>query len=143
MDHLSGAPPFRGKLVVLPGHFAVCQVPPETPLPPPPLTAALWSITRACGELSIVVPEDHVPDHGRCERGWRCLQVLGPLDFGLTGVLSSLSVPLATAGIPIFALSTYDTDYVLVRGTDIERAVAALEMHGHEVQVGSPPRSQH
>jgi hypothetical protein len=69
----------------------------------------------------------------RSEPGWRALQVAGPLDFALTGVLSSLLAPLAAAGVAVFALSTFDTDYVLVKEATLADAVAALERAGHRV----------
>jgi hypothetical protein len=70
------------------------------------------------------------------EAGWRALAVQGPLDFGLTGILAALAAPLAAARISIFAVSTYDTDYVLVRDRDLERAVLALREAGHSVSDG-------
>ena len=85
-------------------------------------------------ELSVVLPEENVPADWLAERGWRCLKVQGPLDFGLTGVLASLTVPLAGAGIPIFAISTYDTDYFLVHDADLSRAIEALSLHGNLVE---------
>jgi hypothetical protein len=90
-------------------------------------TDPLVSVTRTADELSVVCPEHRVPDGVRAERGWRAFKVDGPLDFALTGILAGLAVPLAEAGIPIFALSTFDTDYLLVRTSDVERAAATLE----------------
>jgi hypothetical protein len=91
------------------------------------LHETLTSITRTRDELSIVCPEDAVPPDTRVETGWRALVVPGPIPFEQTGVLASIAVPLAAAGISIFAVSTYDTDYVLVREGDVERALRALE----------------
>ncbi len=67
------------------------------------------------------------------EPGWRCLRVLGPLGFGMTGVLASLSGPLASSGVSIFVVSTYETDYLMVQERDLERAVDALTRAGHRV----------
>lgn len=67
-----------------------------------------------------------------CEKGWYCLKVRGPLDFALTGILASLAAPLAEAGISIFAISTYDTDYFLVK--ELDRAIAVLSKSGHTVR---------
>lgn len=75
-----------------------------------------------------------VPEGVRCEGGWRILKVEGPLDFGLTGVLLSMARPLAEAGVAIFALSTYDTDYVLVKEEKLDGAIAALEAAGHRIR---------
>jgi hypothetical protein len=68
---------------------------------------------------------------GRIEPGWRAIKVAGPLDFSLTGILATLASPLAEAGISLFAVSTYDTDYVLVREVDLGRAQAVLRAAGH------------
>lgn len=81
----------------------------------------------------MVCAESAVPAGLRCERAWRALRVEGPLDFALTGVLASLALPLAEAGVSIFAISTFDTDYVLVQEENLERAVNALRLAGHEV----------
>jgi uncharacterized protein len=85
-------------------------------------------------ELSLVIPEDFVPPGCPCEHGWRALKVAGPLDFSLTGLLSALAAPLAQAGISLFALSTYDTDYVLVRETDLDAAITVLSQAGYRVE---------
>ena len=79
------------------------------------------------------MPEEIVPADWKAETGWRCLKVLGPLDFGLTSILASIAVPLSDAGISIFALSTYDTDYLLVRENDLEKAKQVLLASGHVV----------
>ena len=84
------------------------------------------SVTRTVNETSIVFPAASVPEDDQAERGWRMIKVRGPLPFSLTGILLSILTPLAAAEISIFALSTYDTDYVLVRSADMTRAVAAL-----------------
>lgn len=103
-------------------------------MPPPPPGAAFFAVTRTPGELSVVLPEAAVEAGWRAEKGWRCLAVAGPLDFALTGVLASLASPLAAAGVSLFAVSTYDTDYLLVREEDLARAVAALRNAGHRVE---------
>ena len=85
-----------------------------------------FSITKTQDELSVVCSEDRVPQDVKVEKGWRCLKVEGPLDFGLTGILSSLAQPLAEAKISIFAISTFDTDYIMVKKENLQRAVAIL-----------------
>jgi len=92
------------------------------------------SITRTADELSIVSLIDAVPAGAPAETGWRCLQVVGPLSFELTGVVASLSVPLAEARVPIFVVSTYDTDYLLIRSHDLDRACATLRDAGHVIE---------
>ncbi len=88
-------------------------------------------MTYTTDELSIVCPGSSVPADVRCEKGWVAIKVRGPLDFSLTGILAALASPLAADGIPIFALSTFDTDYVLVKEQDLLRAKKALERAGH------------
>lgn len=119
-----------GALVLrpIPGRFAVCRLPASSPLPPWALAAGggLRSVTRIAGELSIVAPEQEVPAGVCAERGWRALAVDGPLDFGLVGVLARLTAALAQAAVPVFVLSTHDTDLLLVGADRYDDAVAAL-----------------
>jgi uncharacterized protein len=121
------------RLVVLPGSYAVCRLSPGEPMPDTALHGEFVSVARTQHEVSVVCPEGRVPAGAQVEAGWRCLKVEGPLDFGLTGVLAALAVPLAEAGVSIFAVSTYDTDYLLVKAEALERAVAALEAAGHQL----------
>lgn len=123
-------------LSVLRQTLAVCRLDPEAPTPGWAGEAGWFSITRTADELSVVAPEDRVPEGVRAERGWRALRVAGPLDFSLTGVLSSLAGPLADAGVSVFALSTFDTDYLLVRERQLELAVTTLTRAGHTVRSG-------
>jgi hypothetical protein len=85
---------------------------------------------RTRDELTVVCVERLVPPEVIAERGWRALQVQGPLDFALVGVLAAITVPLAEAGVSIFAISTYDTDYILVKEEALERAIQALGQAG-------------
>ncbi len=91
-------------------------------------------MTRTADELSLVLPDEERHPDWKAEPGWRALRVDGTLDFALTGILSSLAAPLAAAGVSLFAISTYDTDYVLVRENDLEKAAAALAAEGHTVR---------
>jgi hypothetical protein len=127
-------------VTVLPERLAVSRLPASARVPSWALELheEFSSITRTAGELSIVCPEDAVPPDVQVEPGWRALQVPGPIPFATTGVLAGLATPLAAAGISIFALSTYDTDYVLVKEDDLERALAALAgARANRQQVGS------
>lgn len=121
-------------LTVVPGRLAVCRLDPQATIPEGVLGGAFFSLTRTPEELSIVCREADAPPHARCERGWACLKVEGPLDFSLTGVLASLAQPLAEARLSLFAMSTYDTDYLLVKQHDLEKAVAVLTQSGHLVR---------
>jgi uncharacterized protein len=123
------------ELRVLPGALAVARLRPGEPVPAWASAAgALHAVVRTAGELSVVCDDAAVPAGVRAERGFRALAVAGPLDFALTGVLAALAVPLAEAGVPIFAVSTYDTDHLLVRAERLGEAIAALEAAGHRVQ---------
>ncbi|MFQ5577553.1 MAG: ACT domain-containing protein [Anaerolineae bacterium] len=119
-------------LSVLPALFAVCRLEPDAPLPAW-AAAIFFSITRTPDELSIVCPQAVVPNHVRAEAGWRLLKVEGPLDFALTGVLASLANPLAAAHISLFAVSTFNTDYLLVKAESLAQAVRVLRQAGHRV----------
>lgn len=90
--------------------------------------AEFFSITKTREELSIVCPEEKVPRDAKSEKGWRCFKVEGPLDFGLTGILSSLAQPLAEAKVSIFAISTFDTDYILVKKENLQKAIDILDV---------------
>jgi hypothetical protein len=118
--------PGRLSLIVLPELLAICQVGPGEPMPRPLPGCRFWSLTCTDDEWSIVLPADSVPAGWKAEIGWRCLKVLGPLDLTLTGVLADLSSTLARAAISVFAISTYETDYILVHSRDLEQAVTAL-----------------
>ena len=115
-------------LSVLPDRLAVARLSPGEGVPDwldwnDPLVSA----TRTGEELSILCREDRVPADVKAERGWRAFKVEGPLDFSLFGILARIAVPLAQARVSIFAISTYDTDYVLVRDHDLRRAADALK----------------
>jgi len=116
---------------VLPGRFAVCRLARDAPVPPWATGDALVSLTRTAEELSIVCVEDDVPADPRCARGFRCLKLLGPFALDETGVLLSFIAPLAEKGVPVFALSTYDTDYVLVPAGQLDAALDALRAASH------------
>jgi len=126
------APP--RSLVVLPGPLAVCRLGEDEPVPAWAARARPCSITRTDDELSLVVPEACVPSGVRAVRGWRALRVEGSLDFDEVGVLASLAAPLAEAGVAILAISTHDTDYVLVREAQLSDAIASLRAAGHAVR---------
>jgi uncharacterized protein len=115
--------------------LAVCRLRPDAPTPSWVEIARgpLVSITRTRHELSLVVLQELVPPGVDAETGWRALSVRGPLAFSLTGVLASLAAPLADAGVPIFVVSTFETDWLLVDAIRLEHAVASLEAAGHRV----------
>lgn len=121
-------------LSVLEERLAVCRLDRGAEVPAWAVTAAFYSVTRTPDELSIVCPERHVPSETKCERGWRALKLEGPFDLALTGILVSVAAPLAEAGVGVFAIATYDTDYVLVRESQLELAGSVLSERGHVVR---------
>jgi len=131
--------PFRASLRIHRERFAICQLAPDSPPPWTELGDGFWAVAHSEGELSLVLPEASVRPGWRAETGWRCVEVAGPLDLEMTGVLAALSAPLAEARIPLFVLSTYDTDYILVREQDIEAAAATLTACGHCIEGDGTP----
>jgi hypothetical protein len=122
------------RLLHVPGVFAVCKLPADSPVPAWATGGDLFSVARTADELSVVCRQEVAPDGVVRESGWRCLRVAGAMPFTLVGVLASLTTPVAAAGVGVFAFSTFDTDYLLVRDVDLPRAVAALRAAGHEVE---------
>jgi hypothetical protein len=120
------------KLETIPGTYAVCRLGPGEPIPDWATRGAFFSISKSATELSILCAQTEVPAEIRSEKDWSLVKVVGPLDFGLTGVLASLAEPLAEAKISIFAVSTFDTDYLLVKAADLENALSVLARAGHE-----------
>lgn len=125
------------QLQVLPGVLAILRLPPDHPLPTTVFSAMndFWAMTRTPDELSLVLPEAALATFADAETalidgGWQAIGVVGTLDFALTGILASLAVPLADAGISIFALSTFDTDYLLVKANTLTAALTVLKAHG-------------
>lgn len=120
--------------MVLEEELAVARLDPTASTPFWAAQGSLSSVTRTPEELSVVCSAAALPENVEAERGWRCLRVHGRLDFSQTGVLVSIAIPLAAGGVSIFALSTYDTDYVLVRSRHLAAAIECLRAAGHEVQ---------
>jgi hypothetical protein len=127
------------RLRALEGDYAVCRLAPEVEAPAvPPAGTGFWSLTEVGEERSLVCLEDLVPDDVAAQgttvaRGWRILEVAGPLDLGLTGVMAALAGPLARANVPIFPIATHDTDWILVPGAQLDAALGALRRAGHDV----------
>lgn len=113
--------------------LAVCRLDPGSEIPSWAGEGGFSSATRTPDELSIVCPESSVPPEIAREPVWRALELEGPFDLGLTGVLASILSPLAQASVSVFVISTHDTDYVLVRETQLERTTRELSERGHIV----------
>ena len=125
----------RLPLEVLPDTLAICRLPADAALPAwAAAPAAFVTVSRTAEELSITAVQDLVPADVRCERDYRALRVRGTLPPDLVGILLSIAEPLAKAGLSIFAISTYDTDYVLVKARDLPAALEALRAAGHDVR---------
>ena len=121
-------------LTILAGEFAVCRLSPEAATIPTWAFAGHWySMTRTDDEVSVVCPAQLVPEGVQAERDWCLLRLTGPFPFDMTGILAAVLDPLAADSIPIFALSTFDTDYVLVKTPDLASATDALRKAGHRV----------
>jgi hypothetical protein len=121
-------------LTLLDDTFAVSKLPPDEVVPVWAWTGEVACVTRTRDELSIVCRADLVPPEVVSETGWRCLRVKGPLSFALTGVFARIAQPLANAGVSLFAVMTYDTDYVMVKQDQLAHAVDALMAAGHTVE---------
>jgi hypothetical protein len=113
-------------LTLLEQTFTIHRLEPDAELPKPALGSPFFAITRTDVELSLVLPDSVKIESNRSDSGWACFKVEGPLEFELVGVLAGISTAFAAAGVPIFALSTFDTDYILVKREQIGVAKEAL-----------------
>ena len=125
--------PHKLRFSIIPGKFAVSRLPPTASIPEWIGSGPFSCVTRTGDELSVVSLAASVPLEVQSEKDWTCLKLLGPFPFQLTGILASFIDPCAQAGIPIFAVSTFDTDYVLVKDEDRDRTLATLLDAGHEL----------
>jgi len=121
-------------LTVLPGAYAIARFAADAAIPFPYTESFFYSVSKTDQELSLVCEERLLRGEVRAERGRRLIRVDSTLAFSLTGIVAALATPLADAAVSIFSVSTYDTDYLLVRDEDLEKAVTALERAGHKVQ---------
>jgi len=123
------------KFSQLPGRFAVCRLPANSEVPAWSQSGHFTSITRTADELSIVCPLENVPLEHKPKVHWICFKLEGPFDFLQVGILASFIDPLAESGVPIFAISTYDTDYILIGEPFAGAALDALRAAGPELIV--------
>jgi len=119
---------------LLPDVFAVCRLNADAPIPAWALDDGFFSITRAGDELSVVCREAHAPGDARCERGWRLLRLVRPLDRGQVGMAAAAGL-LAEARVALFVISACDADYLLVKAGQLEHAIAGLTRAGYPVEV--------
>ena len=120
-------------LIIGKQRLMIIQLAPNTLIPKMDELQPFWSITKTEDEISIVLLEQDLDPALKAERGWRYLKVKGPLDFSLTGILSSIATPLAKAGISIFVISTFDTDFILLKEASLELAITVLRSSGFHV----------
>ena len=125
------------QLSFLNAEYAICRLPASVDVPLWAMQGKFFSITRTEDELSFVCEQSSVREEEpqmKVERGWRCLKLHGPIPFETTGVIASLTKPLADAGVSVFVVSTFDTDYLLVRSVAVEHAIQILRTAGNEIQ---------
>lgn len=121
------------KLEILNNRYGVCKLESGTGIPGWISGNGFFSITGTPDELSVVCEEELIPEDVQSEKGWRIFKVQGPLDFSLIGIISDISTCLAGAGVSIFAVSTYETDYIMVREQELDQAVTALTEAEYEI----------
>ncbi len=121
-------------LILLSDHLTICRLPPDALLPSWAESNGLQAIIRTTDEICIICDEDKVPANITAEPDWRALKVQGPLVFSEIGVIAALANPLAEAQVSIFVISTFETDYILVKENDLAQAVKALQKAGHTVR---------
>jgi len=125
------------RLAVLSGRFAVCRLPADAAVPAWADAGGFVSVTRTAHELSVLCAEERVPADVRSEAGFRALMLEGPFDFSAVGILASVASPLAEGGVSLFAVSTFDTDYVLVKDERLADALRVLAAAGHAISLPS------
>jgi hypothetical protein len=123
----------RLELTLLPERFAISRLAADAPIPPWATQGPFFSVTRTGEELSVVTELSLVPAGVQSQPGWRVLKVHGPFVLSEIGVLAALAAPLAEGKISLFAVSTFDTDYLLVASDTLSAATAALERAGHTI----------
>lgn len=120
-------------LRLLPDELAICRLTPGSPIPAWATAGPFFAVVRTSAELSVMCAAELVPPEVTATREWRVLELQGPFDFALVGIMVAVATPLATAGVSIMPVATYDTDYVLVRATQLDLAIATLRSAGHTV----------
>ena len=126
----------RLELSILVDHFAICRLDAGSEIPAWAISPSFLSLTHTTDEVSIVCPQEIVPSEVQCHRGWRCIKVSGPLELGEIGILESLIAPLAQEEISVFAISTFETDYLLVQERYLAKTSEVLRRGGHRIEPG-------
>jgi len=120
-------------LKLIPENFSIHSLPVNSEIPQEIFSAPIYFIAKTFEEISIVLPSKYTLDSDDVETDWQALEVVGPLDFLLTGILSNISAVLADEKISIFAMSTFDTDYILVKSNTVKAAISALRLNQYQV----------
>jgi hypothetical protein len=120
-------------LKLLDDSFSIHSLAPNSTIPELVFSAPIYFIAKTDDEISIVLPDSYEITSDEVESDWRTLEVIGPLGFSLTGILSKISTILANEAISIFAISTFDTDYILVKNSAIAEAIMALQDNDYEI----------
>jgi uncharacterized protein len=120
-------------LSLLTGRYAVAKLPAGVAIPGSATQGEFFSVTRTADELSLVTAERNVPAGARVVEGWRVFKVHGSFEFSEVGVLASLTEPLARENVAVFVVSTFDTDYLLVREENLHPAITAMQRAGHQL----------
>ena len=121
------------QLSLLKDKYGICTLPNTAPIPDWALTQSLASITRTEKELTIVCRLEILPSQYQSDLNWRCFKIDGSFDLNQIGVISSISSPLADAGISIYVISTYDTDYFLIQEHNLKQTISTLSDIGHNI----------
>jgi uncharacterized protein len=122
------------RLKVFPNKYAICRFNPHAAIPGWLARTEFFSVTRTAEELSVVaLQEIAVEEDTACSRDWRIMKIEGPLDLTIVGLIAGVAGVFKDAGVPIFTMSTYDTDYIMVKEQDLASGIRALQAAGHEV----------
>jgi hypothetical protein len=121
------------QLILLPQTFAVSRLPVGSSIPEWATRGDFFTVSRTLDELSVVTEAANVPAGIKSQDGWRILKVQGPFVLSEVGVLASLAAPIAEAGVSLFAISTFDTDYFLISADQLAQAMSALKHAGHQI----------
>ncbi len=123
----------RRSLFLLKGLFAVCRLDKKASVPDWAVSKHFFSVTRTDDELSVVCPQEGIPEGVDCEPGWRCLKIESPFEFDLSGAISSVAALLAEADVLMFMIATQDSDYLMIKEYDLERTISVVAQAGYQV----------
>ena len=123
--------PYKLVLSVLEETFSIHRLAPDASLPEAVSECDFYSLSKTTDELSLVCPEHIAVKSEKSNPDWKCLKVAGPLDFELTGILAGITEVLAKEKLSVFAISTFDTDYILLKKQGLTAAISALERVGY------------